>query len=69
MDYRPFEELNSHETMMLMRIANGGDDSSAADTDEGTVTRLQSLGLVEQRGVAMGLTAAGIYQVARVRRS
>ena len=63
------EVLSSHEAMMLMRIANESGDIGAADADEGTVTRLQLLGLVEQRGAAMGLTAIGIHQVARMRRS
>jgi hypothetical protein len=69
MQVRPFELLSSHEAMILMCIANGSDEIGSTDTDEGTVTRLHLLGLVEQRGTAMGLTAMGIHQVARIRQS
>ena len=40
-------ELSTQEAMTLIRIANEG-DIGADNSDEGTVTRLQSLGLVER---------------------
>jgi len=54
--------------MTLIRIANVG-DLGADNIDEGTVTRLQSLGLVEQRGISLGLTLRGMQRVVRLRRS
>ena len=50
MEHSPSVELSRQEAMTLIRIANEG-DIGADDIDEGTVTRLQSLGLVEQRGI------------------
>ena len=47
-------ELSPQEEDTLLRIADGdGDDH---DVEEAVVSRLQSLALVEQRGLAMGLT-------------
>ena len=67
MERSPFVELNSQEAMTLIQIANGR-DFGAEDISESNVTRLQSLGLVEQRGVSMALTAMGMQRVARLRR-
>ncbi len=59
-------ELTRHEALTLIQIANGGDD--AADISEMAVTRLQTLGLVEQRGTSIGLTAMGRQKIVRLRR-
>ena len=61
-------ELSPQEAMTLIRIANEG-DIGADNSDEGTVTRLQSLGLVEQWGTSVGLTLRGMQSVVRLRRS
>jgi hypothetical protein len=61
-------ELNREEAMTLIQIANEGDIGSD-NVNEGTVTRLQSLGLVEQRGISLGLTLRGMQSVVRLRRS
>jgi hypothetical protein len=66
MEHSPSVELSHQEAMTLIRIANEGD--IGAD-DEGTVTRLQSLGLVEQRGIFLALTLRGVQSVVRLRRS
>jgi hypothetical protein len=68
MEYSPSVELSRQEAMTLIRIANEG-DIGADNIDEGTVTRLQSLGLVEQRGISLGLTLRGMQSVVRLRRS
>ena len=68
MEHSPSVELSRQEAMMLIRIANEG-DLGADIIDEGTVTRLQSLGLVEQRGISLGLTLRGMQRVVRLRRS
>jgi hypothetical protein len=68
MEDSPSVELSRQEAMMLIRIANEG-DLGADIIDEGTVTRLQSLGLVEQRGISLGLTLRGMQSVVRLRRS
>ena len=60
-------ELSPQDALTLIRIANV--DVGADDIGEANVTRLQSLGLVEQRGVSFGLTLMGIQRVARLRRS
>ena len=60
-------ELSPQEVLTLIRIANV--DVGADDIGEANVTRLQSLGLVEQRGVSFGLTLMGIQRVARLRPS
>jgi hypothetical protein len=60
-------ELAPQEALTLMRIATV--DIGADDIGQTDVTRLQSLGLVEQRGASIGLTLMGIKRVARLRRS
>ena len=60
-------ELSSQEETTLLRIADG--DSGEHDVEEADVSRLQSLELVEQRGVSLGLTLRGVQKVARLRRS
>jgi hypothetical protein len=65
MELSPSVELNREEAMTLIQIANEGSDN----VNEGTVTRLQSLGLVEQRGISLGLTLRGMQSVVRLRRS
>jgi hypothetical protein len=68
MEHSPSVELNRQEARTLIRIANEG-DIDADDIDEGTVTRLQLLGLVEQRGISLRLTLRGVQSVVRLRRS
>jgi hypothetical protein len=68
MEHSPSVELSRQEAMTLIRIANEG-YIGADDIDEGTVTRLQSLGLVEQRGISLALTLRGVQSVVRLRRS
>jgi hypothetical protein len=60
-------ELSSQEALTLIRIANV--EVGADNIEEAIVTRLQSLGFVEQRGVSFGLTLMGIQRVARLRRT
>ena len=67
MEHSLLIELSPQEALTLIRIANV--DVGADDIGEANVTRLQSLGLVEQRGVSFGLTLMGIQRVARLRRS
>ena len=67
MEHSLLVELSPQEALTLIRIANV--DVGADDIGEANVTRLQSLGLVEQRGVSFGLTLMGIQRVARLRRS
>jgi hypothetical protein len=52
--------------MALIQIANAG-GVIAGNVSESDVTRLHALGLVEQRGLAMGLTAMGMQRLARLR--
>jgi hypothetical protein len=59
-------ELSPQEETTLLRIADGG--SGEQDIEEATVSRLQALELVEQRGVSFGLTLRGVQKVARLRR-
>ena len=61
------DELTLHEANSLLRIADG--DDAQHDVEEAAVSRLQSLALVEQRGVAFGLTLVGMRKVAQLRRS
>jgi hypothetical protein len=68
MEHSPPVELSPQEAMTLIRIANEG-DIGADNSDEGTVARLQSLGLVEQWGVSLSLTLRGMQSVVRLRRS
>ena len=65
MQPRPIAELDLQETITLLHVANG--DIDADDLAEASVTRLETLGLVEQRGIALGLTSIGIHKVARLR--
>jgi hypothetical protein len=60
-------ELSPDEEHMLLRIANGNGEEN--EVEEAAVSRLQSLALVEQRGVSLGLTLSGVRTVARLRRS
>jgi hypothetical protein len=60
-------DLSPQEETTLLRIADG--DSGEHDVEEADVSRLQSLELVEQRGVSLGLTLRGVQKVARLRRS
>jgi hypothetical protein len=61
-------ELNPQEAMALVQISNAG-GTRAGSVSESDLCRLYSLGLVEQRGLSMGLTAVGMQTVARLRRS
>jgi hypothetical protein len=58
-------ELSPQEVTTLLRIADG---SGEHDIEEAAVSRLQTLELVEQRGVSLGLTLRGVQKVARLRR-
>jgi hypothetical protein len=62
----PLIELSAQEVMALIQIANAG-GVIAGNVSESDVTRLHALGLVEQRGLAMGLTAMGMQRLARLR--
>ena len=68
MEHSPLVELSRQEAMTLIRIANEG-SICADNSDEDTVARLQSLGLVEQWGISLGLTLRGMQSVVRLRRS
>jgi hypothetical protein len=61
----PLIELSPQETMALIQIANAGVRAGAVS--EKNLSRLHLLGLVEQRGISMGLTAIGIRTVARLK--
>jgi hypothetical protein len=63
----PFSDLSPHEAVSLVEIADAP-DLDVEDVPGSDVSRLLSLGLVEQRGVTLGLTAKGIHTVARLRR-
>jgi len=56
-------ELSPQETMALIEIADGGVDT----VSEKELDRLHMLGLVEQRGISIGLTAIGIRTIARLK--
>jgi hypothetical protein len=60
-------ELTPNEENSLLRIADGADAQD--DVEEAAVSRLQSLELVEQRGVSFGLTLIGVRKVAQLKRS
>ena len=62
----PIVELSPQEAMALIQIANAGGMRAGA-VSESDLSRLHLLGLVEQRGIAMGLTATGIQTIARLR--
>ena len=51
--------------MALIQIANAG--VRAGLVSESDLSRLHLLGLVEQRGMSMGLTAMGIQTIARLK--
>jgi hypothetical protein len=61
------DELSPHEENSLLRIADGADAQD--DVEEAAVSRLQSLSLVEQRGMSFGLTLIGVRKVAQLKRS
>jgi hypothetical protein len=61
------DELTPNEAHSLLRIADGA--NAQDDVEEADVSRLQSLALVEQRGVSMGLTLQGVRKVAQLRHS
>jgi hypothetical protein len=61
------DELTPHEENSLLRIAHGADAQD--DVEEAAVSRLQSLSLVEQRGMSFGLTLIGVRKVAQLKRS
>jgi hypothetical protein len=61
------DELTPNEEHSLLRIADGV--NAQDDVEEADVSRLQSLALVEQRGVSMGLTLQGVRKVAQLRHS
>lgn len=67
MKYSPIVKLSPQEAMALIQIANAG-GIRAGTVSESDLSRLHLLGLVEQRGIAMGLTATGIQTIARLRR-
>jgi hypothetical protein len=61
------DELTPLEENSLLRIADGA--NAQDDVEETAVSRLQSLELVEQRGVSLGLTLMGVRKVAQLKRS
>jgi len=63
----PLDELTSREALTLIQIANGWD--GAAHICESDVSRLQALGLIEQRGASIGLTTTGRQRIVRLRRA
>ena len=67
MEHSPLVELSPQEAMALIQIANAG-GIRAGTVSESDVSRLHLLGLVEQRGIAMGLTATGLQTIARLKR-
>jgi hypothetical protein len=67
LEQSPLVELSPQEAMALIQIANSG-GVRAGTVAESDLTRLHLLGLVEQRGLSMGLTAIGIKTIARLRR-
>ena len=67
MERSPLVELSSQEAMALIQIANAG-GIRAGPVSESDLSRLHLLGLVEQRGISLGLTAMGIQAIARLKR-
>jgi hypothetical protein len=67
MERSPSVELTPQETMALIQVANAG-GVRAGTVSESDLSRLYALGLVEQRGIAMGLTATGMQTIARLKR-
>ena len=66
MERTPSVDLTPQEAMALVHISNAGGIRSGSVSEE-DLTHLHLLGLVEQRGMSMGLTAAGMQIVARLR--
>jgi hypothetical protein len=58
------DQLTPNEKNSLLRIADGADAQD--DVEEAAVSRLQSLELIEQRGVSFGLTLRGVRKVAQL---
>lgn len=58
-------ELNPREAMALVQIAKAGVRAGTVSEDD--LSRLHLLGLVEQRGMSMGLTAMGIQMIAQLK--
>ena len=58
-------EISPREAMALIQISNAGVRAGSVSEDD--LGRLYSLGLVEQRGLSMGLTTIGMQTVARLR--
>jgi len=58
-------ELSPQETMALIEIADAGVWADTISQKE--LNRLRMLGLVEQRGISIGLTAIGIRTIARLK--
>jgi hypothetical protein len=67
LEHDPLVELSPQEAMALIQIANAG-GIRAGTVSESDLSRLHLLGLVEQRGLAMGLTATGLQTIARLKR-
>ena len=61
------DQLTPHEENSLLRIADGAEAQD--DVEEAAVSRLQSLALVEQRGMSFGLTFMGVRKVARLKQT
>jgi hypothetical protein len=65
LDRSPLVELNPQEATALIHIATAG--ARAGTVSESDLSRLHLLGLVEQRGMSMGLTSMGIQAIARLK--
>ncbi len=57
-------ELTPNEKSSLLRIADGA--GAQDNVEEDAVSRLQSLALIEQRGMSLGLTLMGVRKVAQL---
>ena len=66
MERSTFVVLSPQEAMALIQIANTG-GVRAGTVSESDMSRLHLLGLVEQRGISMGLTTMGIQAIARLK--
>jgi hypothetical protein len=60
-------ELSPQEELALIQIANSG-GIRAGTVSESDLSHLHLLGLVEQRGIGMGVTSVGIQTIARLKR-
>jgi hypothetical protein len=60
-------ELSPEDATALIQISNAGGVRAGSVSEDG-LSRLYLRGLIEQRGLSMGLTAMGMQAVARVRR-